>query len=807
MLGRKSQKMNQQNFQVYSRKIAKLETINWFLEETTIFFVLEGELAVQQNMTNFQLTEGKLCVGNPHEQLTLKNIQEQNCLLFYLTIDNLYLTSMYPNYVTTEFDCQPEQNHQGKQGPMEEIRKYLCELLLAFYGTDKKRELLMIMSLNQVLLWLIQYFSKEKTDQLTYIRNDKIKESLEYIRNRCQEPILMEEIAHHLFLSPSSFSKLFKQETGQYFSVYLTQLRLRNSLQSLVFSRKSVEEVALSNGFGSGKTYRQQFKNYYQISPSEYRKKIQQEKVWQNKQERQKQEEVFLESKDILGKFYYYAYLPKEKLRTVATIEKHKSYQINMTPQPKNKHAKRIIHIGALESLLELETFQQLEQIVEEIGVSYIGIHTLEEGAHNSYRLDHGEQLKIFSSFGKFDMILNYLKKHDIGLFYEISLQEYAMLNQTIKYQYLAFLEHVKTYYGENMLKTFKLSCTIHPMRIKEEAKLYKQISYYVHQISLDIQIGVSIPLSYPDYQFATQKSQEIFLEKLAPNCDFLTYRSEPNLTYQASDKLPTHITRFQEYVYKEMRLISDKLKSYGVKHPIYLVEWNTLTSSDRYVNGTYFRGALILQEMLKLDRIIEGQGCWINAGLYEKFTRQRHAKFDGLILFHNYNSARPTYFILKLIKRLKGQEMAFSDNYLLLKHRDTYQLMLWNTKYFSPDLSKEASFLESQSVGVRVEIPNIPSKIYQMKRLDFNRHNGAIFYDCLDFNSRAPIDYEAHRYLAENCRPKMSLSDVEVKNGFQFECIIDINGIVLLELIPINCECEEKRAYDLSRHRRNTYR
>ncbi|MGX7058782.1 helix-turn-helix domain-containing protein [Vagococcus humatus] len=799
--------MNQQNFQVYGRKIASFETSNWFLEETTIFFVLDGQLSVQQNLLTFPLSKGKLFVGNIHDQLILTNKTEQDSLLFYVEIDNLYLTSMYPNYVATDFDCQPEQNHLGKQGPIEEIRKYLCELFLAFYGNDKRRELLMSTALNQVLLWLIQYFSKEKTDRLTYIRNDKVKESLEYIRNRCQEPILMEEVASRLYLSSSTFSKLFKQETGQYFSVYLTQLRLRNSLKDLIFSRKTIEEIASSNGFGSGKTYRQQFKTYYHLSPSDYRKKMQQEKNWQRNPSSDQIERDCLECQDILGKFYYYAYLPKETSRTVATIEKHKSYQISMCPQPMNKHAERIIHVGALENLLELETFQQLEQLVEEIGVSYIGIHSLEVGNSHSYRLDHGEQLKIFSSFGKFDMILTYLKKHQIGLFYEISLQEYAMLNQTVKYQYLAFLEHVKTYYGESLLAHFKLSCTIHPIRIREGEKLYKQIAYYVHQISPAIQLGVSIPLRYPDYQFVSQKSQDIFLNNLVPQCDFLSYRSEPNLTYQSSDKLPTQVTQFQEYVYKEMRLISDKLKSYGVKHPIYLVEWNTLTSSDRYVNGTYFRGALILQEMLKLDRIIEGQGCWLNAGLYEEFTQQPRANFDGLILFHNYNGARPTYFILKLIKRLKGQEMAFSDNYLLLKHRDTYQLVLWNTKYFSPDLSKEASFLESQSVGVRIEIPEIPSKLYQMKRLDFNRHNGAIFYDCLAFNSRAPIDYEAHRYLAENCRPKMSLTDVEVKNGFQFECIIDINGIVLLELTPINCECEERRAYDLSRYCRNTYR
>lgn len=119
----------------------------------------------------------------------------------------------------------------------------------------------------------------------------------------------------------------------------------------------------------------------------------------------------------------------------------------------------------------------------------------------------------------------------------------------------------------------------------------------------------------------------------------------------------------------------------------------------------------------------------------------------------------------------------------MLTKHNDNYQLLLWNVNYFPPHLSLEESFLESQSVTFRIEIPEIEDNLYQVKQIDFNRHNGAIFYAYADFTSSEPLDFEAHNYLSEISRPKMKVFDLDVKDGFDFYCILDTNAVLLLEL------------------------
>jgi two-component system, response regulator YesN len=77
-----------------------------------------------------------------------------------------------------------------------------------------------------------------------------------------------------LYMNPDYFGKLFRQETGQRFSSYLTKLRIERAVD-LIVENDDVKVITLAEmiGFGDNPQYFSQvFKKYTGYTPSEYRK-------------------------------------------------------------------------------------------------------------------------------------------------------------------------------------------------------------------------------------------------------------------------------------------------------------------------------------------------------------------------------------------------------------------------------------------------------------------------------------------------------------------------------------------------------
>ena len=54
---------------------------------------------------------------------------------------------------------------------------------------------------------------------------------------------------------------------------------------------------------------------------------------------------------------------------------------------------------------------------------------------------------------------------------------------------------------------------------------------------------------------------------------------------------------------------LQEELWSNNLEKPLHLVSWNTLSGNTRYTNGTFFRGALILKNVL-ISKLSEETIC-----------------------------------------------------------------------------------------------------------------------------------------------------------------------------------------------------
>lgn len=102
-------------------------------------------------------------------------------------------------------------------------------------------------------------------------RKDVIFKSIDYIRKNYMKKVTLDEVAACVYLSPSYFSKVFKQEMEMSFNTYLNYIRIEMSKKLL--SDPSIAIVDISNlvGFEDQSYFSKVFKKMTGLSPKKFR--------------------------------------------------------------------------------------------------------------------------------------------------------------------------------------------------------------------------------------------------------------------------------------------------------------------------------------------------------------------------------------------------------------------------------------------------------------------------------------------------------------------------------------------------------
>ncbi|PKP21676.1 MAG: hypothetical protein CVU05_06280 [Bacteroidetes bacterium HGW-Bacteroidetes-21] len=102
--------------------------------------------------------------------------------------------------------------------------------------------------------------------------NTSIRMSLDYIHSNLDSDLSLEKLAAVSNYSAFHFQRLFKEHTGETPKQYVIRLRLERIAHFLkVFPNLSISELSEDSGFASLSTFSRAFKNYYGITPEEFK--------------------------------------------------------------------------------------------------------------------------------------------------------------------------------------------------------------------------------------------------------------------------------------------------------------------------------------------------------------------------------------------------------------------------------------------------------------------------------------------------------------------------------------------------------
>lgn len=103
---------------------------------------------------------------------------------------------------------------------------------------------------------------------------NSIQRSIDYIEEHLAEEINLDNLAASAFFSKYHFHRLFKSDTGKTLMEYVRERRLTQAAHELIYSTKTITQIAYSLSFNSHDVFDKAFKRVYGISPKEYRKNI-----------------------------------------------------------------------------------------------------------------------------------------------------------------------------------------------------------------------------------------------------------------------------------------------------------------------------------------------------------------------------------------------------------------------------------------------------------------------------------------------------------------------------------------------------
>lgn len=94
-----------------------------------------------------------------------------------------------------------------------------------------------------------------------------------YLKENYSNPLLsLTDVASHIFLNASYFSRLYKNETGESFVEALTMVRLDNAKELLKNSNLKISAISEKIGYPNARYFCSVFKKYTELTPLEFKK-------------------------------------------------------------------------------------------------------------------------------------------------------------------------------------------------------------------------------------------------------------------------------------------------------------------------------------------------------------------------------------------------------------------------------------------------------------------------------------------------------------------------------------------------------
>ena len=127
---------------------------------------------------------------------------------------------------------------------------------------------------EQLRKWYLDRITQACRDIMTRKEEQSgsvIDKAKEYIGARYHKDISLDDVSREVDISPYYFSKIFKEETGENFIEYVTNIRIGKAKELLQNSDMSMKEICSAVGYSDPNYFSRTFKKNVGVTPTEYK--------------------------------------------------------------------------------------------------------------------------------------------------------------------------------------------------------------------------------------------------------------------------------------------------------------------------------------------------------------------------------------------------------------------------------------------------------------------------------------------------------------------------------------------------------
>lgn len=784
--------MQQLTFQNYSIDIVNIqEEDNQGYDGVILFYILKGNINAVNGEQRKILNAQDLLIINQNEICQLSSTMDN--IIVKVAISHRYFSRYYTNYAAARFTLETQENKLY----LNMLREIITRLALSKLQENKETGLLEVNALlSNLLSLLIMNFKQQRPDnslQLEVEHSARIEKTLNYLNTHYNKPLTLSLIAKINHTSSAYFSRLFSREVGTSFKTYLTQLRFMSCVEALSKTSKPLYQIVEENGFNDTRNFTALFKSKYGMTPHQFRALGPAEKCAIHLQH-PLPPQMQPARATRLGEIHPAELLAllanslsnNEQITDIEPIATEKMI-LSLAPTgavaPALSRPGYIVNVGRLEEVLKAHVQRQIIAARQEMPLQYVQVeHVISESTLPQVYITD-ENCPSFSPYTNADTAVEFLRQQGVGLLVTLYFQPTEQDMRYATSRFLDFIAHSITLFGVEYVSTWAFIYYPNIDFLAESTRRFMQLRRKIKELLSGMKAGLFYPFPIDEEAIA---NLPFFASDLAKNLDFIGFSANANELVNRKGFEKEDFANAELFIQQRSLHIIGQLKKQGLATPLFLQTWNTLTGDTRHTNGSFFRGALLMNTLLSLPQQVVSVGFWINSEVQNEAQENKRIDTSSLSLFYIGSTRRPMFHVLCLRERLTGEVLAKGENYLVTVRPQGYRVLLTNSVTFNPFLSLQNHLVDGFRKQLSLAITGFEQGTYQIKRHLFDQLHGALYHQFECQPTRFGRDSEIMKFIDQHSAPDLHLYDESIGSSWKVCIEMDVNAVCLFEINKI---------------------